>query len=152
MPGKEERCFIYFSYRKLYPVCIIVPVSSQHYKTDWYISIWISSEASHCCKKLKPEKQHQNRREAPTFSVHAGNVHSSCPAVFFTVCVHKDKTKIIQRPSLSWSARSMRSKLSRKQHRLLFTGISSSAQNLDKEHDGQAYKRTKSDLYFETRP
>lgn len=44
----------------------------------------------------------------------------------------------------------MRSKFSRKQHGLLLIVTNASPQNSDKEKDGHAYKRTKSDLYFET--
>lgn len=52
----------------------------------------------------------------------------------------------------SWSAHSMRRKFSRKQHKLILRGISSSTQTSDKEHNRHAHKWTKSDLYFETSP
>lgn len=152
MPGKKKKkCFIYFSYGKLFGL-YFSSISNHHHKTDCYISVWISNEASHCCKKLKSEEWQTERREAPAFPVHAEKIHRSCPAMVFTIRVHKDKTKITQRPSLNWSPQPLRSKFGRKWKKLLLTGISSGPQNLDKQHEGHAYKRTQRDLYFETSP
>lgn len=97
-----------------------------HVNQQWSQSLLQAAKVWETALKLK--------RETPTFSVDAIKIHNSYPAVFSTGCVHKDNGKnYIQRPSLSWSAHSLRRKISRKQHKLILTGISSGAQNSDQE-------------------
>lgn len=122
---QETVCGLYCSYN--FKSALQNRLLHLHMNQQWSQSLLQAAKIWETSSKLK--------RETPTFSVDAVKIHNSCPAVFSTGCVHKDKAKIIykERPSLSWLAHSIKRKISRKQHRLILTGISSGAQNSDKE-------------------